>query len=112
MDTTAKNLEIDRLLQIRRAQIIEKPTDQAFLCIYSSESLWDGFHCFSYLLPLDQKDQFLSAVGWDLRNDNFRPSVQYEERYVAGNPNGECFTCPTAMSPADRRLCADVTTGR
>ena len=94
MEETAKKLEVDRLLQIRRAETIEKPTDQAFLCIYSSESLRDGFHCFSYLLPLDQKDQFLSAVGWDLRNDNFRPSVQYEERYVAGNPNGECLHAP------------------
>jgi hypothetical protein len=94
VDATAKNLEIDRLLQSRRAQTIEKPSDQAFVCIYSSESLRDGFHCFSYLLPLDQKDQFLSNVGWDLRNDNFRPSVQYEERYVAGKPERRVFYMP------------------
>ena len=72
MDEVAKKREIERLLQVRRIQVIEKPTDQAFVCVYSLESLRDGFHCFSYLFPLDQKDQFLSDVGWNLRNDNFR----------------------------------------
>ena len=62
MDEAAKR-EIGRLLQIRRAQVIEKPANQAFVCIYSSGRLRDGFHCFSYLLPLDQKDRFFLDVG-------------------------------------------------
>lgn len=62
MDEVAKKSEIERLLQVRRVQVIEKPTDRAFVCIYSSDSLRDGFHCFSYLLPADQKEQFLSDV--------------------------------------------------
>ena len=94
MDESAKRQEVERLLQVRRGHAIEKPADQAFVCIYSSESLRDGFHCFSYLLPLDQKDRFLSDVGWDLRNDNFRPSVQYEERYVEGKPERRVFYMP------------------
>src|ERR1700694_4583021 len=94
MDEVAEKREIEQLLPFRRSQVIEKPADQAFVCIYSSESLRDGFHCFSYLLPLDQKDRFLSDVGWDLRNDNFRPSVQYEERYVEGKPERRVFYMP------------------
>jgi len=86
MNEVAKKREIERLLQVRRIQVIEKQTDQAFVCVYSSESLRDVFHCFSYLLPLDQKDHFLSDVGWNLRNDNFRPSVQCEESYAGGTP--------------------------
>src|ERR1700693_999150 len=84
MEEAAKNQEIERLLQGRRICIIENPTNQTFVCVYSSESLRDGFHCFSYLLPLDQKGDFLSHVAWDLRNHNFRPSVQWEERTVNG----------------------------
>ena len=91
MDEVAKKREIERLLQVRRIQVIEKQTDQAFVCVYSSESLRDGFHCFSYLLPLDQKDHFLSDVGWNLRNDNFRPSVQCEESYAGGTPQRRVF---------------------
>lgn len=94
MDKSAKRQEVERLLQVRRGHAVEKPADQAFVCIYSSESLRDGFHCFSYLLPLDQKDRFLSDVGWDLRNDNFRPSVQCEERYVDGKPERRVFYMP------------------
>src|ERR1700720_2210441 len=94
MDEVAKKREIERLLQFRRIQVIEKPTDQAFVCVYSSESLRDGFHCFSYLLPLDQKDKFLSDVGWDLRNDNFRPTVQCEETYAGGTPQRRVFYMP------------------
>lgn len=66
MDENAKNREVERLLQLRRIEVIEKPTDQAFVCVYSSERLRDGFHCFSYLIPLDRTDAFLADVDCDL----------------------------------------------
>jgi hypothetical protein len=91
MEDTAKNLEIARLLQSQRIQIIEKPNNQTFVRVYSSESPRDGFHCFSYLLPIDQKEAFLAYVAWDLRNDNFRPSVQCEERNVDGKRQRRVF---------------------
>jgi hypothetical protein len=94
MDEAAKIREIERLLQVRCIPVIEKPTEQAFVCVYSSESLRDGFHCFSYLLPLDQKDRLLSHVAWDLRNDNFRPRVEYEESYADGEPQRRVFYMP------------------
>jgi hypothetical protein len=87
----AMNPEIERLLQIRRIAVIENPTAPTFVPVYTSESLRDGFHCFSYLLPIDQKDAFLANVGWDLRNDNFRPSVQWEERNVDGKRERRVF---------------------
>src|ERR1700720_5005196 len=91
MEEAAKNREIKRLLQMERVGFIEKPADRAFVCVYSQESLRDGFHCFSYLLPQDQKDDFLSHVAWDLRNHNFRPSVQWEERNVDGKRERRVF---------------------
>lgn len=94
MDQLAKQQEIERLLQGGRIPRIEKPAAQAFVCVYSSESLRDGLHCFSYLLPVDQKDVFLSHVAWDLRNDDFRPRVQYEESYTDGNPQRRVFYMP------------------
>lgn len=30
-----------------------------------------AFHCFSYLLSLDQKEAFVSIVAWDLRMTTF-----------------------------------------
>ena len=84
MDEGKKKTELERLLQLRRIEIIERPTDSAFVCVHSSESARDGFYCFSYLLPLDHKDDFLSQVAWDLRNDDFRPRVQWEERTIDG----------------------------
>jgi hypothetical protein len=83
--------EIERLLQLRRIEVVERPTDQAFVCVHSLESFRDGFHCFSYLLPIDQKDAFLSDAGWDLRNDYFRPSIQAEERTVDGRRERRVF---------------------
>lgn len=91
MDDGDKKHELERLLQLRRIQIIERLTNSAFICVHSSESARDGFHCFSYLLPLQQKDDFLSHVAWDLRNDNFRPSVQWEERTVDGKRERKVF---------------------
>lgn len=91
MDESVKKQETARLLQVRRIEAIEHPTNQAFVCVYSSDGVRDGFHCFSYLLPLDQKDQFLRDVGWDLRNDDFRPAVQCEERHVEGERQRRVF---------------------
>jgi hypothetical protein len=86
-----KKTELERLLQLRRIEIIERPTDSAFVCVHSSEGARDGFHCFSYLLPLDHKDDFLSQVAWDLRNDDFRPRVQWEERTIDGKRERKVF---------------------
>ena len=91
MEDAAKNHEIERLLQAARIRLIEKPTDQAFVCVYSSESARNGFHCFSYLIPLDQGDTFLSDVAWDLRNDSFRPRVECVERNVDGKRERQVF---------------------
>jgi hypothetical protein len=76
---------IERLLQGQRIQIIERPAAETFALVYSSESARDGFHCFSYLQPLDRKDAFLSHVAWDLRNDDFGPRLDYTEHTVAGD---------------------------
>ncbi len=86
MDQAAKEQELGHLTQVRRIQVIENTTASAFVCVHSSESLRDGFHCYSYLLPLGDKEAFLSYVAWHLRNDDFTPRVQYEESYL----DGEC----------------------
>ena len=91
MEEAAKEQERARLMQIRRIEAIENPTGSAFVAIHSSESLRDGFHCFSYLLPLEQKEAFLTHVAWDLRNDDFQPRVQCEERYVEGECERRVF---------------------
>src|SRR5262249_14805758 len=83
--------EIGRLSQAQRISIIEKPAGQSFVCVYSSESPINGFHCFSYLLPVDQAEVFLSNVAWNLRNDEFQPRVEFEEQNVAGKRERRVF---------------------
>jgi hypothetical protein len=84
MADPSKNQEIERLLQRERIATIERPTDTTFICVHSFEDLRNGFHRFSYLLPLNEKESFLSHRSWDMRNDDFRPIVQCEESFVGG----------------------------
>lgn len=84
IDETQKVQEVERLMQTQRIAFIERPTQSSFVCLHSFEDLRDGFHRFSFLLPLDQKEKFLSYRSWDRRNDDFKPFVQCEEGYVEG----------------------------
>jgi hypothetical protein len=79
-----KDQEIERLLQRRRIEAIRNPTGSSFVCVHSFEDLQDGFHRFPFLLPLDQKDNFLSYRSWDKRNDDFKPFVQFEQKSIDG----------------------------
>lgn len=84
MEDPAKNQEIERLLQAERIAIIVRPTDTSFICVHSFEDLRNGFHRFPFLLPLNEKENFLSHRSWDMRNDDFKPTVQCEEGFVDG----------------------------
>ncbi|HEV2047116.1 MAG TPA: hypothetical protein VGQ95_11020 [Chthoniobacterales bacterium] len=84
IDDTQKLQEIERLMQTQRIAVIERPTGSSFICVHSFEDLRDGFHRFSFLLPLDQKEKFLSYRSWDKRNEDFKPFVQFAEGFVDG----------------------------
>jgi hypothetical protein len=84
MDDTEKEQEIERLLQIRRIGIIETLTGHSFVCVHSFEDLSNGFHRFQFLLPLDQKENFLLHRSWDMHNDDFKPSIQWSEAFLDG----------------------------
>jgi hypothetical protein len=84
MQEAAKKQEIKRLQQAERIALIERPTDTSFTCVYSFEDLRNGFHRFPFLLPLNEKENFLSHRSWDMRNDDFTPIVQCEEGFVDG----------------------------
>jgi hypothetical protein len=84
MQEAAKKQEIERLQQAKRIALIERPTDTSFICVHSFEDLRNGFHRFPFLLPLNEKENFLSHRSWDMRNDDFTPIVQCEEGFVDG----------------------------
>jgi hypothetical protein len=84
MEQAVKTQEIQRLQQLKRIALIERPTETSFICVHSFEDLRDGFHRFPFLLPLDKKQDFLSHRSWDMRNDDFTPTVQCEEGFAGG----------------------------
>lgn len=84
MDETAKEQEVEQLLQYRRVQIIEKPSAKAFVCVFAREEAANGFHVFSFLLPLDRTEMFLADLGWDHRVGDFTPHVHCAESHRDG----------------------------
>jgi len=82
MQDAKKNEEIARLMQRERLEFIVRPTATSFICVHSFEDLRNGFHRFPFLLPLNEKENFLSDRSWHKRNDDFNPSVQCEESFI------------------------------
>ena len=37
----------------------------------------DGFHLYSFLLPVGEAEAFLKNVSWDYRDDDLLPHVDY-----------------------------------
>ena len=76
------------LLQTRRISVIEEPRGAAFVRVYSSEDVRNGFRTFCFFLPTKHGERFLKEVGWDLGPDDFTPHVEQEESYEAGCSRG------------------------
>lgn len=86
--TKEQEREIERLFQGQRQAVIQEPRAQAFVHVYSSQSSRDGFHCYSYFLPRNQIDAFLSDVGWNKHDGDFTPHV---ESWNNGRENERVF---------------------
>ena len=91
MEESVKQQEIERLLQLRRVQLIEKPAAKSFVCVYSSEEPKNGFHTYSFLLPKESAKEFLQDLGWSHRPDDFRPHVACVERRKSGERVREIY---------------------
>ena len=76
MDKATKQDEIERLLQLRRIELIEKPNAESFVCVYSREEPRNGFHTYCFLLPQESAEKFLKELGWTHRSGDFRPRLE------------------------------------
>ncbi|MBI3850224.1 MAG: hypothetical protein HY298_08030 [Verrucomicrobia bacterium] len=94
MDEATKQQEIERLLQLRQIRVIENPTASAFVCVYSSEDVKNGFHTFCFLLPLIGDERFLKELSWDYRASDFNPQVQCVEHWRTGEKVREISYLP------------------
>jgi hypothetical protein len=94
MKNSPDDQEIERLLQGNRIAVVEDPTRRSFVCVYSSGDSRDGFHCYSFLLPINRQQDFLGHVAWDLRPDNFSPRVECEEQAVDGERRRKVYYLP------------------
>lgn len=91
VEETAKEQEIEHLLQLRRIKVIEKPNSEAFVCVYSSEDVKNGFHTYCYLLPPQAAEDFLRDLGWSHRSDDFKPHVECVMHWKSGKEARDVF---------------------